>query len=40
MTAVRRNRCDELIDLIDRCLAECDAVPSDPEPTTTTGDRP
>jgi hypothetical protein len=34
MRTERRNRCDQILELIDRCLADCDAAP--PTDTTTT----
>ena len=31
MRTDRRNRCDQIIELIDRCLAECEPTASGPE---------
>jgi hypothetical protein len=41
MTAMhtdRRNRCDQIIDVIDRCLAECERTAIDPAHDAPKGD--
>lgn len=40
MRTERHNRCDEILELIDRCLADCDAAPvTDTTDNATQGDQ-